>query len=79
MYDISAAMGIEQIGAAEVVKKRLAIVAVTDHAVDRRRRDFRNAPEHLPTAALELGVSAHSTRLPGVRGPSGSTVASGLL
>ena len=65
--DARAAVGIEQIGAAEVVKERSAIVTVTDHAVDRLQRGVRNPPENLPIATVQLGVFAHLGSEAGLR------------
>ena len=57
--DVGAALRVEQVGAAELVGKGLAVVAVADHAVDLLRRRVLDAADHLPAAAAQLHRLCH--------------------
>ena len=52
--DVGAALRVEQIGAAELVGKGLAVIAIADHAIDLLRRGVLDPPDHLPAAATQL-------------------------
>ena len=53
LNDVRTAVGVEEIGATEVVTERLAVVAVADDAVDRAGRHATQAPLNLPTPTRE--------------------------
>ena len=58
--NVGAAMGIEEVGAAKVVKEGLAIVAVTHDAVHCVRRDVCDHTANLSTTTLQRRVLGHS-------------------
>ena len=67
LHDIGAALGIEQVGAAELMRKCLAIIAVADHAIDRLRRSVGRPPRPPPRTGIATPLvcsSAPPTRLP---------------
>jgi hypothetical protein len=57
--DVAAAMGIEQIGTAEVMGECLAVVAITNRAIDRARRHVGDHAADLSTAALKCRAIGH--------------------
>src|SRR5262249_53652820 len=59
LHDVGPAAQVEQIGAAEVVQIRLAVVAITDEAVGRVRRGVLHVATSLSATAMKLDVSAH--------------------
>jgi hypothetical protein len=64
---VGAALGVEQIGAAEPVRERLAVIAITDHAIDRSRRRVGDNSRNLPTTAAQLNLFAHiASSLPAI-------------
>src|SRR5262249_29460363 len=62
--DVGAALRIEQVGAAELVGKRLAVVAIADHAVDLLRRRIGDEAYDLAAAAAYLHVLRHLSPSP---------------
>jgi hypothetical protein len=61
LNDVRPAVSVEELGAAEVMKERLAVVAITDRAVDRLARGISQKPVNLPTTTLQLYVLAHTS------------------
>src|SRR3569832_1720318 len=57
--DVRAAVGVEQVGAAEPVDECLAISAIADHANDLPRRGVRYDAAHFSTTATKLRPRAH--------------------
>ena len=60
--DVQAAELVEQLGAAQVVQKRLAVVAVADDAVHRVWLRIAQPSVYLSATTLELDVSRHGSR-----------------
>jgi hypothetical protein len=59
LYNVRTAMNIEQVGTTELMRKRLAIVAVADHAIDCPRRCVGNPPADFPATAPQLRFCGH--------------------
>jgi hypothetical protein len=57
--NVGASLRIEQVAAAELMGKRLAVIAVADHAVDLPRRRVLDQSDNLPAAAAQLHLFAH--------------------
>ena len=57
--DVAAPLRIEQVGAAELVGEGLAVVAITDYAIDLLRRGIGHEADDLPAAAAYLHVPCH--------------------
>ena len=57
--DVGAALRVEQIGTAELMRKRLAILTETDHAVGGNRRSVCNNPPYLTATETQFGRCAH--------------------
>lgn len=50
LNDVRAAVGVEEIGAAELMKERLAVVAVAEEPIHGARGRVRDTSVNLPTA-----------------------------
>src|SRR5262249_31054639 len=67
LNDVGPAVGVEQIGAPQVMQKGLAVVTIAEDAVHRPRSGVGHASLDLSAATAQLGLLAH-TGCP--RGPS---------
>src|SRR5262249_15782736 len=59
LHEVGNTLDIEQVGATELMCKRLAIVAVADHAIDRPRRCIRESPANFPATAPKISLGDH--------------------
>ena len=63
LHDVASAVRVEEIGTPEVVKERLAVVAVANDTVYRSRSGILHSPSNLPATTAQFGVLAHSVRI----------------
>src|SRR5262249_13457161 len=59
LHDVGTTLDIEQVGTTELMRKRLAIVAVADHAIDCPRRYLREPSADFSATAAQLQLCGH--------------------